>query len=244
MGLAVRIRGGSGVAAMLALGALGLVACSSSTKTTSVRLASSATTKPGATSGGSGGSDQASQIAALSASVQAAEHGTFKAVYTSTTNGTSDTVTIEQKPPKSVFASKGGSAINDGTKTYFCSTSGAGASCFSSAGGTNPLAALVQLFSPATAITAFQQAQTQIAARVSGYSVTFSSQTFAGQASTCVNINGQGQAGKYCVTKSGILAYEGTATSNFQLTSFSSVVADSDFSLPAGASVVTLPGGG
>jgi hypothetical protein len=244
MDLAVRIRGRSGAAAMLALGALGLVACSSSTKATSVTAASSATTKPSAPSGGSGGSDQASQIAALTASVQAAEHGTFKAVYTSSSGGTSDTVTIEQKSPKSVFASKGGSVINDGTKTYFCSVSSGPATCVTSTASTNPFAALIQLYSPAAAISVFQQAQTQIAARVSGYNVTFSSQTFAGQASTCVNINGQGNAGKYCVTKSGILAYEGTATSNFQLTSFSSVVSDSDFSLPAGASVVTLPGGG
>jgi len=45
------------------------------------------------------------------------------------------------------------------------------------------------------------------------------------------------------VTKSGILAYEGSQGSSFQLTSYSTTVASSDFSLPAGATVQTLPSG-
>ena len=46
---------------------------------------------------------------------------------------------------------------------------------------------------------------------------------------------------KYCVTDSGILAYAASAGSTFELTSFTSSPAASDFALPAGATVITVP---
>jgi hypothetical protein len=49
---------------------------------------------------------------------------------------------------------------------------------------------------------------------------------------------------KYCVTDSGILAYGASAGNTFELTSYSPAPPDSDFTLPPGATVVTLPGGG
>jgi hypothetical protein len=220
----------------LALGGCG----SSSSKGSSTTVASSGSGTT-ATTAASGGGDAAAQIQALSASVQSAQHATFKAVYTLTGTSANATVTLEQKPPKSLFSSGDGLVINNGTTTYFCSTSGQKV-CESSTGA-NPLASLAATLSPAAAITAMQQAQSQVAAHIAGYDVTFSSQSFAGQSSTCMNVSAQGQSAKYCVTKDGILAYSGAAGSSFSLTSFSGSVSDSDFTLPAGTSIVTIPGG-
>jgi hypothetical protein len=53
----------------------------------------------------------------------------------------------------------------------------------------------------------------------------------------------RGKSGKYCVTKQGLLSYSGTPSSYFQLTKYSSTPSASLFSLPAGATTATLPGG-
>ena len=74
---------------LILLGAV-LTACSSSGP-------KAATTTTAAASGGS----LSSKLDALSSSLQNAETATFKAVYKITTGGTTQTVTIEQAPPKS-----------------------------------------------------------------------------------------------------------------------------------------------
>jgi hypothetical protein len=141
-----------------------------------------------------------------------------------------DTVT----PPASV--------IDTGTAAYFCSNSGGTTTCVSS-GTTDPLAGLADLFSPATAITDLQEAQTELGEHIAGYSFSYSSQTFAGQPSTCVHVGSSAHTAEYCVTKQGILAYEGSGGKSFSLTSYSRSVPASDFSLPAGATVETIPSG-
>ena len=70
------------------------------------------------------------------------------------------------------------------------------------------------------------------------------SASFAGQSATCVTVTSQGKSGKYCVTKQGILAYAGSSSGYFQLTKFTSSPPASLFQLPAGATTVTIPGGG
>ncbi|HUY63932.1 MAG TPA: hypothetical protein VMV14_05390 [Acidimicrobiales bacterium] len=213
-----------------------LAGCSSTSNS-----ASSTSTSAG--TGASAGVSTAAQLRSLTSTVQAAEHGTYKVVYTATSSSGTQTVTIEQSPPKSLFSTSGGSVIDTGTTTYFCSSSNGSNTCITASGSTNPLASLLSLFSPSAAITALQQAQTEIGAHLAGYNVSFSSATYAGQDSTCVTVSSSSQSGKYCVTKSGILAYEGSQGSSFQLTSYSTTVASSDFSLPAGATVQTLPSG-
>jgi hypothetical protein len=174
--------------------------------------------------------------------VQAAEHASYKAVYTTqNSGGTSQTITIEQKPPKSVFSSGSGSVINDGTHTYFCSSSGGQQSCVSEAATTNPLASITAIFSPQTVLSALQQAETSAAAHAAGYSATFSNGTYGGQPSTCAEFTSTGKAVRYCVTDSGILAYVQSAGGSFTLSSYSSSPADSDFALPSGATVITVP---
>jgi len=230
--------------AALAVAGLALGSCSSSGSSSS----SSSSTGSSAATGATGGSSLTAELQALSSKVQTGKGATFKATYTQT-GGSSSTQTIvfEQKPPKSYFSSGSGSVINDGTTTYFCSNnSGGGApTCISSSSSTNPLAAILDIFSGAAFTTFAQSAQAQAAAHAAGYNLSFSSDSFAGQASHCVTATGPTGTTKYCVTDdSGIIAYVSTPDGNvFQLTGFTTSVSDGDFSLPAGATTETLPSG-
>jgi hypothetical protein len=246
-------RTATGAAALvgLVLAAVVLGACSSSTTaaktttTTTTTAASAATTAPGSSGGGS--SSQSSQFSALSSSVQASERATYKAVYTShPTSGASQTITIEQMPPKTVFSTTSGSVINDGTHTYFCSAAGGSNQCVetTSTGSPNPLGSLTNFFNPTTLLSEFHAAQAAAAAHSAGYSVAFSGSTYAGLSAKCLNYSGGGQTVKYCVTDSGILAYAQAAGGTFELTSYSSSPPASDFALPTGVPVITLPSNG
>ena len=231
-----------GAVAVVALGAL--AGCGSSSKTTTN------TTTNTTAAGGSGSATTAAgvsgseseHLSAMEASIKAGEQSTFKAVYTYNAAGQSGTVTIEQEPPKSLFIAGGGEVIGTGTSTDYCSTAGTPPTCFST-GTSNPLASITQLFNPDNAATAIQTAEAAASAHAVGYNVSYSTQSFAGQSSDCATITSSSVTGKYCVTKGGILAYSGTSSDSFQLTSFSSSVSSSDFALPAGATTQTLPGG-
>ena len=132
--------------------------------------------------------------------------------------------------------------IDDGTHTYFCSASGGHEQCVTeSASSTNPFASIANLFSPTTLLSEFHAAQAAAAAHTAGYSVAFSDATYAGLAAKCLNYTDTTQTVKYCVTDTGILAYAQSTGGTFELTSFSSSPAPSDFSLPAGATIVTIP---
>jgi hypothetical protein len=189
----------------------------------------------------SGASSTVSKIEALSSSLQGEEKATFKAVYTITNAGTIQTVTIEQSPPKSLFTTKGGSVIDTGTATYFCSDSGQ--SFCESTGTSDPLASLTALFSPQTALAELKAVQAEAAAHAAGYNVSFSSGTYGGQSTTCANVTGTTGAVKYCITKQGLLAYASSPGGSLALTSFSSSAPASDFALPAGATIMTIPTG-
>lgn len=230
-------RAGATAVALVALVALAGCGSGKSSSSTATTTSGGSTT----TAAGGGGGDQSAELSAIASSVKAGKQATFKAGYTYQ-GSSSGTVTIEQKPPKSLFSTGDGEVISTGTTTYYCSTSGATPTCLST-GTSNPLAALSQLFAPDSAVNAIQAAEAQVAAHAQGYDVSFSDQSFAGQASKCVTLSGSGQSGKYCVTTGGILAYSGSASNSFTLTSYSGKVSDSDFALPAGASTVTLPPG-
>ncbi len=175
--------------------------------------------------------------------MQSGEHASYKAVYTSqNSSGTSQTITIEQMPPKSVLSTTSGSVIDDGTHTYFCSASGSAEQCVTeSSGGADPFASITALFSPTTLLNEFHAAEGAAAAHTAGYSVAFSSGTYAGLAAKCLDYTAATQTVKYCVTNTGILAYAQSTGGTFELTSFSTSPAAGDFSLPAGATVVTIP---
>ena len=222
------------ILSLLAVTGLGLAACSSSPAASTAK--STTTTE----SSSKASSSPSSQLSNLSSSLQGAETASYKATYSATDNGQSETLTYEQQPPKFLFGTKGGEVIDNGTATYFCSTSGA-STCLSST-TQDPLAPLLNALSPKTAISDLQAAQSALAAKVAGYTASFSSATFAGQPSTCVTITQSSGAEKVCVTGSGELDYVSSSPSQvFQMTSYSTSVSASDFALPSGATVVTEP---
>jgi hypothetical protein len=182
-------------------------------------------------------------LKAITKAINSGKHLTYQATYTSVSNGQTTTVTIAQAPPKSNFSSSTGSVISDGKSTYYCSSSGGKEQCLT-VSGANPLLGLEDLFSPQVALGALAEAKEGLVSKALGISTTQTSASFAGQPSTCVTVTVRGKAGKYCVTNKGLLAYAGSSSSSyFQLTKYSSSPSSSLFSLPAGATTVTLPGG-
>jgi hypothetical protein len=189
-----------------------------------------------------GKTPSSSNLKSLTNSLNQAKHLTYLANYTSNSGGETTKVTIAQSPPKSAFTSGTSSVINTGSTTYICSGSSGSQSCLS-AGGSNPLAGLEELFSPTAAVAALAEARQGLASKTLGIKTTSSTQTIGGQPSTCISVSAKGNVAKYCVTKQGLLSYAGTSSSNFQLTSLSTKPPASAFVLPAGATTITLPKG-
>jgi hypothetical protein len=209
-----------------------------------------------------------SQIQQLENKLNQGKKATYSATYVSSDGST---VTISQQGGKSNFSSADGSSvINTGKKTYYCSknsgNSGSTGSTGSSgnsgnsgsastttttkAGGlqcltestANPLAGLVNAFSPALLLNVLNEAKASAEARALGIHVTESTQKFAGQNATCLSATVRGQTGKYCVTSQGLLAYiGGTGGSTFKMTKYSGNPSPSLFKLPANATTVTIP---
>lgn len=253
-----RMRGLFVIAPLLLLGATGLGACSSSS-TGSSSTTASGSAKTATTGSGGSAASAAAQLKDLSSSVKSAQKATFKAVYTSTSNGTTQTITLEQAPPKQLFSTTGGSQgttelLNTGTTTYTCTSDASGATTCTSLGGTigaGALSGIIGIYNGTAALTAMSSWESIAAAHVAGASLALSSGTIAGQPVKCAKWSYQGASTNYCVTTSGVLAKVETSGgsgtsgsgSNFVLTSFTTSVPDSDFALPQGATVVTMPPG-
>lgn len=145
-----------------------------------------------------------------------------------------------------------GNSGNPGSSSTATTTSKAGTETCLSVKGSNPLLGLENAFGPATTLSALAEAKQGLVSRFLGIKVSSSTVTFAGQPSTCVSVSVRGRGGKYCVTKQGILSYSGSSNSAnssnssnyFELTKYSSSPPASLFSLPAGATTATVPGGG
>ena len=78
-----------------------------------------------ATSAAAGSSvSSSSKLKALTNSINHGKHLTYEAVYKSVSpGGQTQTVTIAQSPPKTIFSASGGSVIDTGKTTYYCSDS-------------------------------------------------------------------------------------------------------------------------
>ncbi len=181
-------------------------------------------------------------LKALSTKVTGSKGESFKAVY-SVTIGKDESFTYEQAPPKSLLQTSSGSVIETGTQLLFCSSSSGANTCIGESATANPFSAIENLFSPTSAATFIKDAESQIAAKEAGYSLSFSTATYAGQPSRCVTYSGQGKTGEDCVTTSGILDYVSTPSGHVVMTSFSKTVPSSAFTPPAGATIETLPSG-
>ncbi len=238
---------------VLAVGAL-LASCGSSSSSSNTTSTTGApTTGSGSTS--SGGSS--SELQTFGGTIKAAKSATFKAVYTSTSSGSGpQTITLAQAPPKQSFSTTDSSGststlLNTGTGTYVCdSSSSAPPTCTSMTGlgGAGALSSIISVYNGTSALTAIQGWQSIAAAHLTGVSLTFTKDTIAGQAVRCANWKYQGSSTTYCVTDSGVLAKVSTSggptsssSSGFELTSFTTSPPASDFELPAGATVVTIP---
>jgi hypothetical protein len=184
-----------------------------------------------------------SNLKSLSKAVGNLKHLTYEATYKSVADGVNTTVTIAQAPPKSSFSSGAGSVVSDGSKTYYCSAVGGSQQCLA-ATGPSPVASVEAAFSPSVVIKAFTSAELDLNHHADGIKVTETSAKFAGLPATCITVTAQGQSSKYCVTKSGLLAYAGaTKGVYFELTKFTKSPPASLFTVTSGATTVTLPGG-
>ena len=136
----------------------------------------------------------------------------------------SQTITIEQKPPKSVFSTASGSVINDGTHTYFCSASGGQPALRVGVDGRHqPLGVHRGPLRPDDAPERVPAAEAAAAAPQRGLQRRLLDSTYAGLHAKCVSYTSTAtQTVKYCVTNSGILAYAQSAGGTFELTGFSS----------------------
>ncbi|HTW06725.1 MAG TPA: hypothetical protein VME46_04395 [Acidimicrobiales bacterium] len=193
------------------------------------------------------GSNPSQELKQLEAAAQAESKATFKITYISNSNGTNSTTTIEQKPPEQLLASGTGEVIFDGTKTYYCDDSSKPPKCtvYPSI-SESPMAIVIALYSSSTYITIMQGWAALIAAHLPGIKISFSRATFAHLPSECVTWSAEGNTAKYCVANVGILAYvggtdHGKTSSTFTLSAYSSHVSSSDFKLPKGAKVSTVP---
>jgi outer membrane lipoprotein-sorting protein len=224
---------GTAVAALAVAGLL-LGACSTA----------SSSGGPAGTNGSGAAAGVSAELAAIAAKVQSGKGATFKATYKSTGTNSSGTIVFAQKPPKSSFSSGSTQLIDNGSTTYICTAESATTTCLASSGSTNPLAGVLGLFNGATITTFLQTARAQAAAHAAGYTLSYSTASYAGQPSKCVTAKGPSGASKYCVTDSGIVAYVSTPDGNvFELTDYSTDVPDAQFQLPAGATTQTLPPG-
>jgi hypothetical protein len=218
--------------------ALALAACSSSGSSSPTSTAASS--DGGGTSGASGGSSAASRLASLSKTLDRAQGSSFKATYSADYDGQSQSMTIAQDPPKSLFEVADAVIIDTGSSTYYCPTT-PNPACVNTS-EENPVSGLVNAFSPKAALGQLQAAQAAVASKAAGYDVSFSSATFAGQPSSCVATKAASASWKYCVTDAGQLAYASSGLQQvFQMTSFTSSVSPSIFVLPPGATVMTVP---
>jgi len=190
-----------------------------------------------------------SELQKLEGNIKNTSHLKYKATYTFTGSGKTQTITVEQAPPRSAFKTGQADIIDKGTKTYYCSMQASHNVCFSESGA-NLLGGLTTLFSPTTIAQAMKTYGAELGSKLSGFTVSTSSGKFAGQSATCVSAVSKATSGKYCILSNGVTAYVGgsgthgstTSSGQIKLTAFSSNPPSSDFSLPAGATVENLGG--
>jgi hypothetical protein len=228
------------VAGLAAFG-LGLAACGSSSPSASSTTTSTTTTAPDV--GQPGAQTSSQQLESLTSLSTNAKTATFKAVYTYTASGKTQTITFAQAPPKYLFqVGTSGLTVNDGSKTYYCAAS----HCLASTSSSDPLLSISTLFNGTTfadSVRAYTVTAAALAAI--GVTLTFSTASHAGVASKCVHVTDSKTGSKtftWCVAaQSGLMDYWSAGTSSFALTSFTTSPPASDFTVPAGYTIVTIP---
>ena len=172
---------------------------------------------------------------------------TFKLTYTVDSASIPGHVTLEQMPPKQLFKWQDTEVLFTGKDAYYCTTQPA-LSC--NAPGyftTSPIQEILNVFSAATYVNDIESWQQLVSSGRSGYQVSLTHRTFAGQPSDCVSWDYQGSSLKYCLTNNGVLAYAGLSRTHggssysFWLSNYSTRVKASDFTLPKGDELRVAP---
>jgi hypothetical protein len=212
---------------------------------TSGSVNSGGTASTSAPTTSSTGTSTDAKLSALLESVQGVKGRTFNLTYTETSSSGSHTLTFEQSPPKYLFEIAGSLLIDTGTTTYACTNTSGKNYCYSLGAGATYIAALLKLITGETVASSLQTLKSQLSAKLAGVNASFSSATFAGQPAQCISGTQNGNSFKYCVTSSGVMAYAGGSSlktyGSISLVSYSTSVSSSSFSLPSGATVITVP---
>jgi hypothetical protein len=230
----IRITRLGALALGIAVAALAAGCSSSSSGSTTTTKAAPATTTTGAAGG-------TASVSNLSTRLANGKGLTYSATYTVTSPTESGTLTAERMPPGSsrfdvTFQGKQAVVINTPSTTYVCDLAKSPAECVT--GAPDPAAGLEELIDPNPVIS-----ELQASAAAGRKAVTFSSQTVAGQPSTCATITSPPHPGTFCVTEQGILASVTASNGSIVLTSFTTDVPASDFAPPAGATITSVPAG-
>jgi hypothetical protein len=185
---------------------------------------------------------------AFTSKINTNPNASYEATYV-TTGSSPATITIATSPPKDFLFEGGGSTgrlLQNSTGSYACTeTTSGGWSCTRLSAATfNTQKAVYALYSGSYWIDFLKIYST--VAGLAGVSIKASSMTVNGFPLSCIVVNAKTNStgtSTWCETSTGVLAYV-QATSNgtaFELKSYSTSPAASLFSLPAGATVNTLP---
>ncbi len=239
---------------LVAIAGAALAACGSSPSSspTTVKPSSSTPTTTHSTTSTTAAkksSSTSSKLTQFAGDVAKESKATFKLTY-KTFGTTPVTLTLEQLPPDQAFIETSSDStfemLYNGSKTYYCTLLSTGSVCeqYTSKSAT-PLSDLIDIYSGADELSAIRSWETYVTSGINGYKVSFSTATFGGQSSQCVTWSYQTTTVKYCVTKSGVLAYDAAGTGGkalepvFELIGYSTSVPAPDFALPKGATVTT-----
>jgi hypothetical protein len=188
-----------------------------------------------------------SELSKLASSAGTESKATFNITYAYKNSGSTGEVTLEQMGSDESFSTGTGEILYNGKTTYYCSLSAALKTCIKYGSATlSPLGATMGIYESGAYVDAMKSWATLVESRISGYNVSFSNKTIAGQPSSCVTWSYKGNNETYCVTDHGVLASVSGSTAkgsnfSFTLTKYSSTVASSAFQLPKGAKVVSIP---
>lgn len=161
-------------------------------------------------------------------------------------NGQTQSVTFSQKPPNEAIVTSSGSFFVSKSAVTACTKSGGKWSCHSLPESVFGMlsAGLTDLFAPHYVGSELTALEAEAAAH--DVSVSTSSGTYGGMASTCITAHGgkMKAPATFCASNSnGILTYGASNGTSLTLTSYSGSPAASAFTPPAKAVVITLPKG-
>ncbi len=232
--------------AALAVGAI-LTACNSGSASPPMKAGSSSSAGTTASTAATGGADNA--LKAVEDRITKTTGATFSVSYQIAHGaaGPSQSVTFAQSPPKSAVVTPTGSFYINGSSVISCQGSGGSTTCGSVPSSTSDAVdGFTDLFSPGVLAKSLRAIEAEAQAHAAGVSVTTSSGTYGGLASTCVTARSQSQPTPvtFCAAdSSGILTYTNASGVTVTLTAYTPSPPASTFLPPAGATVVSIPAG-